>query len=114
MGAKSMAKKALAKSATKKPPTKVMKKKGAPKTAAAKRLPRVSRRAEAEPSDDPTQLDAAAPHEPDEPRELSHERLRNTPEETATPAPDEDLVDDVAASANRLDGGAAEADDGDN
>lgn len=105
MSTKSVAKKTLAKTAAKKPPAKRgLKKKRSHEKAAAKRESKVSRGAEAEPSDDQPSEDAGAPHEHDEPRELSHERLRNPPEETVSPAPDEDLVDDVAASANRLEG----------
>jgi hypothetical protein len=103
MGTKSIAKKTLAKTAAKKrPATKVKKKKGSHRKAAAKRLSEVSRRAVAEPSDDQASAEVGALHEHEEPRELSRERLRNPPEETAAPALDEDLVDDVAASADTL------------
>ena len=102
------------KTAAPKPPAKqVMKKKGSRKPVAAQRLPKLSpkkttREADAALPDSDPSVDAAAPHERVEPRELSHERLSNLPEETDTPAPDEDLVDDVAADAEALEGRAAE------
>ena len=102
---------------------KVMKKKAPRKKSAPKSLPKpaprtwkTTRGAGAEPhtDDQPSfdeTLDEATPHEHVEPRELSHERLRNRPEESVTPAPDEDLVDDVAADAEAMDGHEAEEDD---
>jgi hypothetical protein len=115
MGTKRVAKKKVAKTAAKKPPPKkVIKKKGSHRTA-AKPLPKVSpqkatRRDEGESSDDQASGDAPDPHEHVEPRELSHERLLNSPEETATPLPDDDLVDDVAADAEALERSTAEED----
>jgi hypothetical protein len=112
MSSKRVAKKKVAKTAAKKAPhKKVLKKKGSRKTAAAKPLPKVSPRKATrgdEAEDDQASADAPDPHERVEPRELSHDRLLNPPEETATPLPDEDPVDDVAADAEALEGSTVE------
>lgn len=77
-----------------------------------KKIPKSSPRVAAlDPLEDPALEETVALHEHVEPRELSHQRLHNTPEETATPALDDDLVDDVAASANDHDSRTIEADD---